>query len=95
MAYLNDTERWPGLRSIGMVEAERKVGGQLSTERRSSITSLLGDARFRHGSAEPLGSRKWPALGARNGVFKQMPGASAGLLLAELWRAATYGTGLC
>src|SRR5712692_8639588 len=34
-----------GLRSIGMVEAKRTVGEQVSIERRSDLTSLPGEAR--------------------------------------------------
>ena len=43
--YLNTKERWAGLRSIGMVEAERHVGATVTRERRYSITSLDGDAK--------------------------------------------------
>jgi predicted transposase YbfD/YdcC len=45
LAYLNAKEAWTGLRSVGMVEAERKVGEHVSRERRYYITSLAGDAR--------------------------------------------------
>lgn len=36
---------WEGLRSVGMVEAERTIGGETSRERRSSVTSLEADAK--------------------------------------------------
>ncbi len=45
IAYLNAKDRWPGLRSVGMVEAERKIGEQVSKERRYYITSLAGSAQ--------------------------------------------------
>lgn len=45
MAYLNAKQAWTGLRSIGMVEAQRTVGEQVSTERRYYLTSLPGEAR--------------------------------------------------
>jgi predicted transposase YbfD/YdcC len=45
IAYLNAKQTWPGLRSVGMVEADRRVGEQVSTERRYYILSLPGDAQ--------------------------------------------------
>ncbi len=45
IAYLNAKEAWTGLRSVGMVEAERKVGEQVSRERRYYLTSLPGNAQ--------------------------------------------------
>jgi predicted transposase YbfD/YdcC len=45
IAYLNAKEAWPGLQSIGMVEAERQVGEQVTSERRYYITSLAGNAQ--------------------------------------------------
>ncbi len=45
IAYLNAKEAWSGLRSVGMVEAERRVGQQVTCERRSYVTSLAGDAQ--------------------------------------------------
>jgi len=44
IAYLNAKEAWPGLRSIGMVESERRIGEQVSRERRYYIMSLAGNA---------------------------------------------------
>jgi predicted transposase YbfD/YdcC len=43
--YLNTQERWAGLRSIGMVEAERVVGEMVTRETRYYIASLDGDAK--------------------------------------------------
>ncbi len=45
IASLNAKEKWTGLQSVGMVEAERRVGQQVSKERRYSLLSLPGDAR--------------------------------------------------
>ena len=45
IAYLNAKEAWAGLRSVGMVEAERQVGEQVSRERRYYLTSLPGNAQ--------------------------------------------------
>jgi len=45
VAYLNEQGRWAGLRSIGMVEAERTVGEATSRETRYFISSLAGSAR--------------------------------------------------
>ena len=45
IAYLNAKQVWTGLRSIGMVEATRTVGEQVSTELRYYLTSLPGEAR--------------------------------------------------
>jgi len=39
-----DRDRWPGLHSIGMVESEREVDGQITLERRYYITSLADNA---------------------------------------------------
>jgi len=43
--YINRQGTWMGLRSIGMVQAERRVGDQVSHDTRYYITSLEGDAR--------------------------------------------------
>jgi predicted transposase YbfD/YdcC len=45
IAYLNEHGRWAGLRSIGMVEAERTLGETTSQETRYYISSLAGEAR--------------------------------------------------
>jgi len=44
ITYLNPQGKWTGLRSIGKVEAERRVGTQVSQETRYYISSLSGDA---------------------------------------------------
>ncbi len=44
LAYLNPTGAWAGLRSIGMVEAERRVGQKVSVETRYYLSALAGDA---------------------------------------------------
>jgi predicted transposase YbfD/YdcC len=38
--YLNAEERWAGLRSVGMVEAERQIGAEVEREVRYYISSL-------------------------------------------------------
>lgn len=45
LTYLNAKEKWAGLQSVGMVEAERHLGQQVSKERRYYLMSLPGDAR--------------------------------------------------
>jgi len=45
IAYLNAKQAWTGLCSIGLVEAERRVGGQVSRESRYYLLSLTGNAR--------------------------------------------------
>ena len=40
MRYLEGAEKWPKLRSIGMVQAERKLGEVVSTERRYFLCSV-------------------------------------------------------
>jgi predicted transposase YbfD/YdcC len=45
IAYLNAKQTWMGLRSVGMVEAQRRLGEQVSTERRYYLMSLPRDAR--------------------------------------------------
>ncbi len=42
IAYLNAHKGWVGLRSIGMVEAERQVAGTVTRETRYYISSLAG-----------------------------------------------------
>jgi len=49
MAFLNPNPKWADLRSIGLVEAQRTIGNQTSTERRYYISSLAGEAiQFAH-----------------------------------------------
>lgn len=42
LGYLNPTGAWAGLRSIGMVESERRVGGKVSVEARYYLSSHAG-----------------------------------------------------
>jgi len=42
--YLHPEGKWAGLRSIGMVETDRRLGDQISKETRYYISSLAGDA---------------------------------------------------
>lgn len=44
LAYLDPAGRWPGLRSVVLVEAERRVGPATSREARYYLSSLPGDA---------------------------------------------------
>jgi len=41
MRYLDQQEKWPGLCSVGMVEAEREVDGVVSKERRYYLCSIV------------------------------------------------------
>ncbi len=45
LSYLDTGRKWPGLKSIGMVTAERRVGDRVSVESRYYISSLEPDAR--------------------------------------------------
>jgi predicted transposase YbfD/YdcC len=45
ITYLDPEHKWTGLRSIGMVEAQRYVGEQSSIETRYYISSLAGQAQ--------------------------------------------------
>ena len=45
LEYLNTKEKWAGLKSIGMVEAERSIGDAVTRETRSYIVSLSGNAK--------------------------------------------------
>ena len=45
IAYINREAKWDGLRSIGMVESERREGDRVSHNTRYFICSLAGDAR--------------------------------------------------
>jgi predicted transposase YbfD/YdcC len=93
ITYLNTKEAWPGLHSIGMVEAERKVGEQVSSERRYYITSLPGNAQAFGGAVRS----HW---GVENGLHWVLDIACArgrqshaqGSQPAELCRLATYGS---
>lgn len=43
VAYVNPTGAWTRLRSLGMVEAERRIGDQVSVETRYYLSSLAGE----------------------------------------------------
>ena len=45
LSYLDTGGDWLGLRSIGMVAAERRVGNRVSVEYRYYISSLASDAK--------------------------------------------------
>ena len=45
IAYLDPGGEWAVLRSIGMVEAERRVGEKVTCERRYYLSSLAGEAQ--------------------------------------------------
>ena len=44
LSYVETVRKWPGLRSIGMVTAERRVGNRVTVESRYYISSLESDA---------------------------------------------------
>jgi predicted transposase YbfD/YdcC len=44
ITFLDSNAKWAGLRSIGIVEAQRIIGDQVTTETRYYISSLAGDA---------------------------------------------------
>ncbi len=46
LTHLDPAGEWAGLRSIGMVEAERRVGAAVTRERRYFLTSLTDAATF-------------------------------------------------
>jgi predicted transposase YbfD/YdcC len=46
LAHLDPQGEWAGLRSIGMVEAERRIGEAVTRERRYFLTSLVDAAEF-------------------------------------------------
>jgi len=49
IAFVDPKSKWAGLQSIGLVEAQRTIGDQTSTETRYYISSLPGDAaQFAH-----------------------------------------------
>jgi predicted transposase YbfD/YdcC len=45
LKHLDWDERWPSLRAIGVVHAERRIGEEVTRESRYYITSLSGDAQ--------------------------------------------------
>ena len=44
ISYLNEREQWSNLTSVAMVESERDICGQVSSQTRYYISSLSGDA---------------------------------------------------
>jgi predicted transposase YbfD/YdcC len=48
MSYLDHREEWRGLRSLGMVEAEREIDGIVSKERRYYLCSVSSVREFAH-----------------------------------------------
>ncbi len=48
LCYLDPEGRWPDLHGIGMVQAERRVGTEVSRETRYYISSLAASARTLH-----------------------------------------------
>jgi predicted transposase YbfD/YdcC len=44
IAWLDPARAWAGLRTIAVVEGERRIGGALTTERRTYLSSLGGNA---------------------------------------------------
>ena len=48
LQYLDPEGRWPDLHCVGMVQAERRVGGEVSREARYYISSLAASARTLH-----------------------------------------------
>ena len=44
IAWLDPTGAWPDLRTIAIVEGERRIGGEAKAERRTYLSSLDGDA---------------------------------------------------
>jgi predicted transposase YbfD/YdcC len=44
LAYLDPTGAWAGLRSVALIESERRIGDAVSTERRYYLSSLPPDA---------------------------------------------------
>jgi predicted transposase YbfD/YdcC len=44
LAWLDPAGAWPGLRSVAMVEGERRIGGTMTRQTRYYLSSLPGDA---------------------------------------------------
>lgn len=44
LAYLDPTEAWPGLRSVALIESERRIGDEVTVEPRYYLSSLPPDA---------------------------------------------------
>lgn len=48
MKYLDQQEKWPGLCSVGMVEAQREIDGVISKDRRYYLCSVSSIQEFAH-----------------------------------------------
>jgi len=69
IAYLNPTGHWAGLRGVGMVEEERRVGARVSTACRYYILKPPpGRAALWRRRAQPLGRREPRPLDPRRGL---------------------------
>jgi predicted transposase YbfD/YdcC len=44
LAWLAEDQAWPALQSVGLVEAERRIGDEVTRETRTYLSSLDGDA---------------------------------------------------
>lgn len=44
LAWLDEERAWPDVHSVGMVEAERRIGNEVTRETRTYLSSLGGDA---------------------------------------------------
>jgi predicted transposase YbfD/YdcC len=64
LKYLDPEKRWKGLRGIGMVKAERRIGQEVSQETRYFLLSFPSEKNVLLRSTKPLGNRKQSALGA-------------------------------
>ena len=92
IAYLNAKEAWTGLRSIGMVEFERKVGEQVARERRYYPQQPVGQCSSLWGrDPQPLECRKWSALGTRHRLSRRRQSHAQGSQPGELCGAAPHG----
>lgn len=61
--YVNAEGKWAGLRGLGLVEAERRVNGEVTQERRYYLSSLQTVQEFAQAARGHWGDRKWLALG--------------------------------
>ncbi len=65
---LPESQRWPGLRGIALIEAERRHGGRMACESRYYITSLGGDARQ---LAQAVGAHRGIENSRRVAIFRE------------------------
>lgn len=63
VAYIRDGRLWPNLRTLVMLECERRVGRKTSRDTRYFIASIENDAALALRGARSLGHRKRIALG--------------------------------